>query len=139
MPSTDPDHRPSAIVWLIALLSLVLPIVGVGLALYGAFKGFSGHAVGWLWLAIGIGVLIVDLVIDERWSYGMKSSEPDLNRRGDQLIGEVVTVVDPIDAGGRGSVRVSDSLWAAEGIVAAAGAKVRVSGCKGTVLTVEGV
>lgn len=139
MPSTDPDDRPSALVWLIALLSLVLPIVGVVLALYGAFKGFSGHPIGWLWFGIGIGVLIVDLVIDERWSYGMKSSEPDLNRRGDQLIGEIVTVVEPIDPGARGSVRVADTLWSAEGVVAAAGAKVRVSGCKGTVLTVEGV
>jgi inner membrane protein len=126
-------------VWLIALLSLVLPIVGVMLALYGAFQGFSGHAIGWLWLVIGIGVLIVDLVIDERWSYGMKSAEPDLNRRGDQLVGEIVTVVEPIEAGGRGSVRVSDTLWPAEGATAVTGAKVRVSGCKGTVLTVEAV
>jgi membrane protein implicated in regulation of membrane protease activity len=139
MPSTDPEHRPSAFVWLIALLSLVLPIIGVGLALYGAFKGFSGHAIGWLWLAIGIAVLIADLVIDERWSYGMKSAEPDLNRRGDQLVGEIVTVVEPIEAGGRGSVQFSDTLWSAEGAAAAAGAKVRVSGCKGTVLTVEAV
>ncbi|MFN3625472.1 MAG: NfeD family protein [Hyphomicrobium sp.] len=140
MPSTEPDApRPSGLVWLVALVSLLLPFVGVALALYGAFKSFAGAPYGWAWLGAGIAVLVVDLVIDQRWSYGIKSSEPDLNRRGDQLIGQIATVVEPIEAAGRGSVRLGDSVWVAEGAVAASGAKVRVMGCKGTVLTVEAV
>jgi membrane protein implicated in regulation of membrane protease activity len=36
-------------------------------------------------------------------------------------------------------VRAADSVWPAEGAEAARGAHVRVTGCKGTVLTVEPV
>ena len=137
MPSPEDDRRPSAIVWLLAVLSLLMPAAGVGLGLYGAYLAFSGSAWGWLLLAAGIGILIVDLLVDLRWSYGMKSSEPDLNRRGEQLIGQVATIIEPISGGGRGSVRIGDGVWTAEGIDAGAGAKVRVTGCKGTVLTIE--
>jgi len=118
---------------------LVLPILGVGMALYGIFKGIGGTAIGWAWLAAGVLVLISDLVIDQRWAHWIKSSEPDLNRRGEQLVGQVVTVVEAIPMGGRGVVRAADTIWAAEGAEAAPGAKVRVSGCRGTVLTVDAI
>lgn len=137
MPSIEQDRRPSALIWLLAVVSLVLPIAGVGTALYGIFKIFNDAVIGWAWLAGGVFLLVVDLVIDQKWSRSITSSEPDLNRRGDQLIGEVVTVIEAIPAGGRGSVRAADTVWAAEGVEAAAGARVRVSGCKGTVLTVD--
>ena len=137
MPSTEPDGRPSALIWLAAMASIALPIVGVIAALFGAFRAFTGHPTGWLWLAAGVVLLIADLIIDRRWSHWMPSKEPDLNRRGDQLIGQVLTVVEPIEGGGRGSVRADDSVWPAEGVESARGAKVCVAGCKGTVLTVE--
>jgi len=122
-----------------ALVSLALPLVGVAMALYGGYRIVGGTALGWLWLVAGIALLIADLIIDERWSYWLRSSEPTLNRRGEQLVGQVVTVVEPIAAGGRGVVRAADTVWPAEGVEAAAGARVRVSGCRGTVLTVEPV
>jgi hypothetical protein len=137
MRSTERDGRPSAFVWLIALVSLALPVVGVGAALYGTFLIFKGVSWGWLWLAAGFVVLVSDLVLDRNWARWTKSSEPDLNRRGDQLIGRVLTVVDAIERGGRGSVRAADGVWPAEGNEAATGASVRVTGCNGTVLTVE--
>jgi membrane protein implicated in regulation of membrane protease activity len=87
----------------------------------------------------GILLLIVDLVIDQKWYRRITSNTPDLNRRGEQLVGQVVVVVDAIPRDGRGSVRVADTVWSAEGAEAAAGARVRVSGCKGTVLTVDPV
>jgi membrane protein implicated in regulation of membrane protease activity len=122
-----------------ALVSLALPIIGVAMGLYGAFRAFAGSVTGWLWLVGGVFVLIVDLIIDERWSYWTRSSEPDLNKRGEQLVGQVVTVAEAIPPGGRGVVRAADTVWPAEGVEAAAGAKVRITGCKGTVLTVEAV
>jgi membrane protein implicated in regulation of membrane protease activity len=137
MPSTERDGRPSAFVWLIALISLVLPIVGVGAAIYGTLLVFKQELWGWLWLAGGLAILVGDIVLDKNWVHWTKSSEPDLNRRGDQLIGRVLTVVDAIEPGGRGSVRAADGVWPAEGDEAAAGARVRVTGCNGTVLTVE--
>lgn len=122
---------------MIALVSLVLPVMGVLLALYGILSGFAGHVSGWAWFGVGLAMLIADLVIDSRWSYWITSSEPDLNRRGEQLVGELVTVVEPIPAAGRGSVRAADTVWVAEGVEAEAGVRVRVSGCNGTVLVVE--
>jgi hypothetical protein len=86
MPSTDPDGRPGAVLWLAALASIVLPIAGVIAALYGAFRAFTGHPAGWLWLAAGGVLLIADLIIDQRWSHWMPSKEPALNRRGDSSL-----------------------------------------------------
>jgi len=139
MPSTEPDRRPSALVWLAALASIGLPIVGVGAALYGLFAIYKGIPGGWIWLAAGLVFLVADLIIDQKWSRWATSSEPDLNRRGDQLIGQIVAVVEPIERGGRGSVRAADSVWPAEGAEVGRGARVRITGCKGTVLTVETV
>ena len=139
MPSTEPDRRPSALVWLAALASIGLPIVGVGAALYGLFAIYKGIAGGWIWLAAGLVFLVADLIIDQKWSRWATSSEPDLNRRGDQLIGQIVAVVEPIERCGRGSVRAADSVWPAEGAEVGRGARVRITGCKGTVLTVETV
>ena len=62
-----------------------------------------------------------------------------LNRRGEQVVGQVASIVEPILAGGRGSARLGDTLWVVEGVEAESGAKVRIVGCKGTVLTVERV
>jgi hypothetical protein len=64
------------------------------------------------------------------------SDEPTLNVRGSQYTGRTVIVEDPI-AGGRGRVRVGDTLWPAQGPDAAKGSKMRVTGCNGTVLVVE--
>jgi len=68
----------------------------------------------------------------------LASDEPTLNERGHQYIGRIVTVEDAI-SGGRGRVRVGDTLWAAEGEDAAAGTRVRVTASNGTVLKVEPV
>lgn len=139
MPSTDRERRPSALVWALAVLSLVLPIVGVAAALYGTFWLFNNDASGWIWLAAGIALLVVDLVIDQKWAFWSTSAEPNLNRRAAQLFGEVVTVIEAIPRGGRGRVRAGDGEWQAEGVEAAAGDRVRVTGCKDAVLTVERV
>ncbi len=76
----------------------------------------------------------------KRWfvSNAIESSDPDLNNRGARLTGEVVTVVEALD-GGRGRVKVGDSVWTAKGDNAPVGTKLRVSGCDGSVLLVEPV
>ena len=56
--------------------------------------------------------------------------------RGQQYIGRSLVVEQAIQ-NGRGKVRVGDSLWAAEGPDAPAGARVTVTAAKGTVLVVE--
>ena len=64
-----------------------------------------------------------------------KSDVPDLNIRGAQYIGRIVTVEDAIK-NGRGKVRVNDTVWSAEGEDAAPGSPVKVIGVDGTVLVV---
>jgi len=139
MPSTDRDRRPSALLWALAVLSLVLPVIGVAAALYGMFWIFSNDSGGWVWLAAGLALLVADLVIDQKWAAWGTSAEPHLNRRAEQLIGDVVSVVEAIPAGGRGRVRAGDGEWQAEGEEAAEGMRVRVTGCKDAVLRVERV
>jgi membrane protein implicated in regulation of membrane protease activity len=84
-------------------------------------------------------LILADMLADWAWArWGSpRSDEPALNRRGDQLVGETVVVDQAIEAGGRGSVRAGDTVWPAEGAVAQTGARVRVTGAKGNVLTVE--
>jgi membrane protein implicated in regulation of membrane protease activity len=66
----------------------------------------------------------------------VESAEKDLNQRSAQYFGRVVVVEDEI-AGGRGKVRVGDTLWPASGPDAAKGARVRITGANGTVFIVE--
>jgi len=135
------DGRPSALLWLAGVASLVLPVVGVGSALYGLYLGASSGPAGWYWVGAGVALIIADMVLDWFWarSAGSKSDEPDLNRRGAELVGQTVIVVEAIEPGARGTVRAADTVWAAEGCSAAPGDRVRVTGVKGTVLTVEPV
>lgn len=64
------------------------------------------------------------------------SQDPMLNDRTARLVGEIVTVVEPID-NGRGRVKVGDSVWSCRGPDAPAGTRVRVVGAEASVLNVE--
>jgi len=64
------------------------------------------------------------------------SDEPHLNRRGEQYLGRVFTLDNPI-VNGQGKVRVDDSTWKIRGTDTPAGQRVRVSGVDGVVLLVE--
>ena len=140
MPSPERETpRPTSFVWLTAIASLMLPVIGVLTALIGVFEAGRGHSGGWYWIGSGIFLIIADMSVDWVWGRGKfaKRQEQDLNRRGTELIGQVVTVVDPIKGGGRGSVQAGDTVWAVEGGNVAAGSRVKVTGIKGTVLIVE--
>jgi inner membrane protein len=64
------------------------------------------------------------------------SDQPNLNVKGAEYVGRTFVVEDAI-AGGRGKLRVGDTLWSAEGPALAKGAQARVTGINGTVLIVE--
>ena len=65
-------------------------------------------------------------------------TQGSLNRRGEQYVGRVFTVEQAI-VNGRGSIRVDDSIWRAEGPDTAAGETVRVVKAGSSVLRVERV
>jgi inner membrane protein len=133
--------RPSAGLWLFAVASLALPVVGVATAIYGILVAGGGNRSGWYWASAGVALVLADIVIDMVWAKPAvsRSDEPDLNRRGAELIGQTVVVTQAIAAGARGQVRAADTVWPAEGCTATPGTRVRVTGVKGTVLTVEPV
>jgi inner membrane protein len=117
---------------------LVLPWAGIGLGLFGAWQLSKGERSGWLMLGIGGALIILDVLIDFVWAHPTVSlsDQPELNRRATQLIGRVLVVEEPIE-GGRGKVRVGDTLWPVEGPDAPVGTEVKVTAAKATVLLVE--
>ncbi len=95
--------------------------------------------VSWEWQLIAFAIISCITVFFVRRYAGPDvsgSDEPDLNLRAVQYVGRVVTVEEPI-AGGRGKVRVGDTVWAAQGTDAPKGAHVKITGTRGTVLVVD--
>lgn len=64
------------------------------------------------------------------------TTDPLLNQRGARYVGEVLTLVSPIEDG-RGRAKVGDGEWPVRGPDAAAGTKVRVISADGGTLVVE--
>ncbi len=66
------------------------------------------------------------------------TSEPALNRRGEQYLGRDFTLTEPI-VGGLGKIKVDDSTWKISGMDVPAGATIRVVSVEGAILKVEAV
>jgi inner membrane protein len=135
-----PNAEPGAGAWMLATVSLALPWLGVGLCLGGLFRLSRGETMGgWLLLA-GLATIVADVAIDFVWAHPdvSKSDQPDLNQRADQLVGRVLVLAEAIE-GGRGRVRVGDTLWQVEGPDLPCGAEVKVAAAKATLLQVERV
>ena len=75
-----------------------------------------GDREGWWLVGAGAACLVADVVIDFIWAHPTvsKSDQPNLNRPAAQLVGRVLIVAEAIE-GGRGKVRVGDTLWPVEG------------------------
>lgn len=143
-------EQHAGFVWLIvaALLAITeLMIPGV----YLTFIALGAAATGVLALLFPelglVGQLIsfaawssVAVLLGKRWynTNPIPSSDPDLNNRAARMIGQTVTVVEPI-TGGSGRVRVGDGEWPAEGPELAAGEKARVIEVRGGVVVVDAV
>ncbi|MBO9711819.1 NfeD family protein [Sphingomonas sp.] len=106
---------------LTGILALLFPELGIA----GELMSFAA----WSVVAVAIG---------RRWyhEYPVDTADPLLNDRTARLIGEVVTVVEAIEAGS-GRVRVGDGEWIARGPDTPVGARVRIKGASGTSLDVE--
>ena len=133
--------------WLIVavvllILETVIPGVhflwfGIAAAVIGALALSTG--IVWQWQVLAFVLLSVAVVFWVRRFVRPDvaiSDLPDLNVRGRQYVGRAVVVEQAIE-NGRGRVRVGDTLWSAEGPDAPAGARVTVTGARGTVLVVE--
>jgi inner membrane protein len=134
------DGDPGALAWLLALIGMALPWLGFGLGIIGGWRVSRADPQGWWLVGAGAACLLADVAIDYVWAHPAvsRSDQPNLNRPAAQLVGRVLILAEAIE-GGRGKVRVGDTLWPVEGPDAPAGAEVKVTAAKGTVLVVERV
>ena len=131
---------------LLGMVLLGLEIVAPGV--HFVWFGFSAmvvaglvaaFAVAWGWQVLAFSVIAAVLVMVMR-NYASplkaKSDLPELNSRARQYIGRTAQLEDAI-SGGRGRVRIGDTMWIVAGADAPAGTKVRIVDADGIVLKVE--
>ena len=87
-----------------------------------------------LFAALSVGAVLMARVYLKRRP--VESDLPTLNRRGEQYVGRILTLCDPIEDG-RGRAKIGDSAWTVEGEDLPVGSKVKVTGVDGIVLKVE--
>jgi len=116
--------------------------LGMGLAALGvAVLVWLGPAMSWQIQVVAFAVLAILSVFAIRSffkAHPVESDQPLLNQRGQQYVGRVFTLGDPI-VNGEGKIKVDDSIWKIRGPDCEPGARVRVNGVDGVVLTVEPV
>jgi hypothetical protein len=92
----------------------------------------------WQYQLIGFALLGVAALLLYR-SYRKKNpgtfEQPNLNQRGLQYVGSELVLVEPIEQGS-GKAKLGDGVWKVSGPELPAGARVRVTGVNGTILTV---
>ena len=92
----------------------------------------------WQYQLIGFAVLGLAALLMYR-SYRKRHpgtvEQPNLNQRGLQYVGSELVLVEPIEQGS-GKAKLGDGVWKVSGPELPAGARVRVTGVNGTILTV---
>ena len=136
--------------WMLGLLLLAAELVAPGVFLI--WIGMAALVIGllslifwemafWGWQVqlLLFAVLSVSFALAGRRFYSScndTSDEPNLNRRGDSLVGRTATLHEPI-AEGRGRIRLDDTWWTVMGPNLPAGTQVRIVTSSGRDLTVE--
>lgn len=133
--------------WAIGLGLIIIEMAAPGV--YFLWLGIAAGIVGFLVLAMPdlswqaqvftFAILSIASVGVGRWlvkRYPIHTDEPRLNRRGEQYVGRVFTLEQPI-VNRQGKIRVDDSTWKIEGADCPTGTNVRVIGVDGVVLKVE--
>jgi len=134
--------------WLLAgVLLLILEVFspGVFFIWIGIAAGLTGlllwlaPGISWEWQMLAFALFSVLAVAAGRYWFArraIESEQPLLNRRGEQYVGRIFTLTEPV-VNGQGKVRVDDSTWKVRGADCPAGTNVRVVAVEGTVLLVE--
>ena len=94
---------------------------------------------GWEYQLLLFSVLSVISIVLWRKYFHIKptdTDQPNLNRRGQQYIGRVFTLKEPV-TDGIGKIRVDDSTWKIRGEDCPAGTQVEVTDVDGTILQVR--
>lgn len=139
--------RTDLIVW----GCIALALIAAETLVPGAFLLWLGLAAAALWLLLWVLPLsvtwqVVVFVLLSFLSVGIyirwfrprlsPGDQPLLNRRGEQLVGQVFELEQAI-VNGRGRLKIGDAFWTAEGPDLAAGTRVRVVAARDMALKVE--
>jgi membrane protein implicated in regulation of membrane protease activity len=135
--------------WIMALILLVIEILAPGffflwMAMSGLVTGAMVFLIPATSMAMQVFVFsILSVVAIMVWKfYGKKhpieSDHPLLNKRGDQYIGRVFSLYEPIK-NGQGKIKADDTIWKVHGEDCNIYRRVKVIAVRGTVFDVEKV
>ncbi len=132
--------------WVLGVLLLILEVFSP--AAFFIWIGLAAGIVGFLLLVIDMswqaqvfvfaGLSMASVMLGRMWfrRNPIETDQPNLNRRGHELIGRTYKVEQAI-VDGTGRIRVGDSTWKVRGPDAVVGAKVKVVGIESAVLSIE--
>ena len=112
--------------------------LGIGAGLTGVLL-LAWPGLGWPVQLLAFALLaVLSVALGRRYlaRHPIKTDEPTLNRRGEQYVGRVFTLQEPI-VNGLGKIRVDGSTWKISGSDCPSGSRVKVTGVDGVVLEVE--
>ena len=112
--------------------------LGIGAGLTGVLL-LAWPGLGWPVQLLAFALLaVLSVALGRRYltRHPIKTDAPTLNRRGEQYVGRVFTLQEPI-VNGLGKIRVDDSTWKISGADCPSGTRVKVTGVDGVVLEVE--
>jgi hypothetical protein len=113
--------------------------LGIAAIVTGVVKMIFGSAMGWEAQAIVFGVCaVVSTVIWIVWwkRRPIDTDKPELNVRGERMIGRQITLEEPL-TNGEGTAKVGDTMWRIRGPDFVRGTRVKVVDVEGTVLIVD--
>lgn len=132
--------------WILAVALVILEVfapgafflwLGIAAGAVGVLA-YLAPAMGWEYQVLTFSVLsVVSIVIWRRYFRTLPddTDQPTLNRRGEQYVGRLFTLTEPI-VNGLGKITVDDSTWKIHGEDCPAGTRVEVTGVEGTILKV---
>jgi membrane protein implicated in regulation of membrane protease activity len=140
--------RTEVFAWAMFALALIIAEL-IAPGVFMLWLGFAAVAVmllvwllpgmPFLWQALIFVVLgLISIRISRRWlrRFPVASDQPLLNRRAEQLVGQIHPLESAI-VNGRGRVKIGDAFWAVEGHDAPVGTRVRIASVHGMSLRVE--
>ena len=133
--------------WILAAALIILEVFAPGAFFLwlGIAAGVVGGliyltpALGWEYQVLVFSVLSVASILVWRKYFRItpeETDEPALNRRGEQYVGRVFTLTEPI-VNSMGKIRVDDTTWKIRGEDCPVGTRVEVTGVDGTIFKVE--
>ena len=134
--------------WIFAFVLAIMEIIvpGAFFIWFGLSSLVTGvillaiPSLGWEWQLVFWVVLGLAIVISWRlWLRAHPNQSEDnnsLNRRGQQYMGRVLELDEPI-INGQGKTKLGDTVWRVSGPELGRGHKVKVVGTNGTILVVE--